>query len=155
MGGKGKGKTRVKRKEVQTEDGWTVITHGLSNMSLDAGSLPSHVVEGLTAERLKGDFEKLQERWEDSGLAGQVKGILEKGEWDVREAVCVGVGSFSRDWVHRWRSLWQLVLFAGVVEGCKFGFRVVLSDLKRAALGFTLGGTCRISKPFSRCIAGC
>ena len=121
MGGKKAAKSRVKRKEVQTEDGWTVITHGFSDLSLDKGSPPSHIVEGLTAEKLKEEFGKLQERWGDSGVAGQVKGLLGKGG-DVREAVCVGVGSCSRDGVHRWRSLWQIVLFVGVVEGGKLGF---------------------------------
>jgi hypothetical protein len=114
-----RGKARVKRKEVQGEDGWTVVTHGLSSMSLnkqDAGSLPSQVVEGLTAEKLQKEFNKLQERWEDTILAKQVETSLGGREWGVKEAVCIGIGSFSRDWTHRWRSLWQLVLFVGVVE---------------------------------------
>jgi hypothetical protein len=113
-------KARVKRKEVQSEDGWTVITHGLSSMSLtkedDAGSLPSQTVEGLTVEELQEEFERLQERWEDTVLAKQVEGIVREREWGVKEAVCIGIGSFSRDWAHRWRSLWQLVLFVGVVD---------------------------------------
>ena len=123
-----KGRGRVKRKEVQSDDGWTVITHGLAIISLDgngkketdAGSLPTRIVEGLTAEKLLGDFRVLQERWEDTLLAKQVKEIMEKrsadGKWGVEEAVCIGIGSFSRDWAHRWRSLWQLVLFVDVVN---------------------------------------
>ncbi|KAI4664138.1 uncharacterized protein J4E79_003639 [Alternaria viburni] len=121
-----KGRGRVKRKEVQSEDGWTVITHGLASISLDgkgkkeadAGSLPTRIVEGLTAEKLLDDFRLLQERWDDTLLAKQVKEIVEKrsahGKWGVEEAVCIGIGSFSRDWAHRWRSLWQLVLFVDV-----------------------------------------
>jgi hypothetical protein len=77
-------------------------------------------VEGLTAEKMLEDFRTLQERWEDTLLAQQVKEILEKrggdGGWGVENAVCIGIGSFSRDWAHRWRSLWQLVLFVDVVE---------------------------------------
>ena len=123
-----KGRGRVKRKEVQSDDGWTVITHGLAIISLDGngkketddGSLPTRIVEGLTAEKLLGDFRVLQERWEDTLLAKQVKEIMEKrsadGKWGVEEAVCIGIGSFSRDWAHRWRSLWQLVLFVDVVN---------------------------------------
>ncbi|CAG5160216.1 uncharacterized protein ALTATR162_LOCUS5764 [Alternaria atra] len=126
-----KGKGRVKRKEIQSDDGWTVITHGLASVSLndkgkgevDAGSLPTRVVEGLTAEKMLEDFRTLQERWEDTLLAQQVKEILEKrggdGGWGVENAVCIGIGSFSRDWAHRWRSLWQLVLFVDVVERLK------------------------------------
>ncbi|RYO30380.1 hypothetical protein AA0111_g5583 [Alternaria arborescens] len=124
-------KGRVKRKEVQSEDGWTVITHGLASVSLkdkgkkeiDAGSLPTRTVEGLTAEKLLEDFRTLQDRWEDTLLAKQVKEILEKSggdsAWGVEKAACIGIGSFSRDWAHRWRSLWQLVLFVAVVERLK------------------------------------
>ncbi|KAH6882097.1 hypothetical protein BKA58DRAFT_13633 [Alternaria rosae] len=121
-----KGRGRVKRKEVQSDDGWTVITHGLASVSLDgkgkkeadAGSFPTRIVEGLTAEKLLEDFRLLQERWEDTLLAQQVKDIVEKSadsKWGVEEAVCIGIGSFSRDWAHRWRSMWQLVLFVDVV----------------------------------------
>lgn len=121
-----KGRGRVKRKEVQSDDGWAVITHGLASVSLDgkgkkeadAGSFPTRIVEGLTAEKLLEDFRLLQERWEDTLLAQQVKDIVEKSadsKWGVEEAVCIGIGSFSRDWAHRWRSLWQLVLFVDVV----------------------------------------
>ncbi|CAN9197890.1 unnamed protein product [Alternaria alternata] len=126
-----KGRGRVKRKEVQSDDGWTVITHGLASVSLndkgkkeiDAGSLPTRTVEGLTAEKLLEDFRTLQDRWGDTLLAKQVKEILEKSGgdsgWGVEEAACIGIGSFSRDWEHRWRSLWQLVLFVAVVERLK------------------------------------
>ncbi|KAI4671973.1 uncharacterized protein J4E78_000472 [Alternaria triticimaculans] len=125
-----KGRGRVKRKEVQSDDGWTVITHGLASISLDgkgkeadAGSLPTKIVEGLTAEKLLDDFRLLQERWEDTLLAKQVEEIVETrsadGKWGVEEAACIGIGSFSRDWAHRWRSLWQLVLFVDVVGRLK------------------------------------
>ncbi|KAL1799176.1 hypothetical protein ACET3X_003213 [Alternaria dauci] len=90
---------------------------------MDAGSLPTRTVEGLTAEKLLEDFRTLQDRWEDTLLAKQVQEILEKrgggSGWGVEEAVCIGIGSFSRDWAHRWRSLWQLVLFVDVVERLK------------------------------------
>ena len=128
--GSGRGAGRVKRKQIQSEDGWTVITHGLSNVSLNsdkgqetgsAGSLPAQIVTDLTAGKLLEDFRLLQERWEDTALATQVKEIVgEKKEQGVEEAVCIGIGSFSRDWAHRWRSLWQLVLFVEVVERSKF-----------------------------------
>lgn len=129
MGGRGRG--RVKRKQVQSEDGWTVITHGLSNLSLDkgqgegrrkregqdldtVGSMPS-TVQGLTIDTLMKDFEKRQERWRDTACARQVKDLLCGRTWDVQEAVCIGIGSFSRDWEHRHRCMWQLVLFMEVV----------------------------------------
>ncbi|CAN9405573.1 unnamed protein product [Alternaria alternata] len=104
-----KGRGRVKRKEVQSDDGWTVITHGLASVSLndkgkkeiDAGSLPTRTVEGLTAEKLLEDFRTLQDRWEDTLLAKQVKEILEKSGgdsgWGVEKAACIGIGSFIKD----------------------------------------------------------
>ncbi|KAF1840146.1 uncharacterized protein K460DRAFT_203924 [Cucurbitaria berberidis CBS 394.84] len=134
MGGsaRNRGGGRVKRKEVETEDGWTVVTHGLSNLSLGRGkdqaksggehvsaSLPVDIVRGLTPEKLLEDFKKLQERWEDSIVAKQVAELLNKRPCDIDSAVCIGIGSLSRDWHHRWRSLWQLVLFIDVVEHCK------------------------------------
>ena len=117
-----RGTGRVKRKQIQSEDGWTVITHGLSKVSLDekgsrqeVGSLPQ-IVKDLTAEKLAADFKLLQERWADTALAAQITEIIgEEKDWGVKEAVCIGIGSFSRDWAHRWRSLWQLVLFVDVV----------------------------------------
>lgn len=131
MGGKSRGSGRVKRKQIQSDDGWTVITHGLSNMSLNSseknekqGSLPD-IVKDLTAEKLLEEFKMLQERWEDTALAAQIKQIVEGKKskdddggdgWGVTEGVCIGIGSFSRDWAHRWRSLWQLVLFVDVIE---------------------------------------
>lgn len=119
------GAGRVKRKQIQSDDGWTVITHGLSKVSLSEKSqgatvLPTQIVKDLTAEKLLGDFKTLQGRWEDTALAAQVNGVIEGREWGVEEAVCIGIGSFSRDWAHRWRSLWQLVLFDHVVGRRKF-----------------------------------
>lgn len=131
---RGRGRGRVKRKEVEIEDGWTVVTHGLANLSLGKGksksrlgnngelvaasSLPTDVVQGLTLEKLLDDFRKLQERWEDTTVAKQVQELLSKAQFNVDSAVCIGIGSLSRDWAHRWRSLWQLVLFIDVVGHC-------------------------------------
>lgn len=124
MGGK-----RIKRQQVQSTDGWTVITHGLSNMSLSSkdaskadavGAMPTQTVKDLTPEKLLRDFMLLQERWEDTALAAQVKELIQGKQWGVRSAVCIGIGSFSRDWAHRWRSIWQLVLFVDVVRLRRF-----------------------------------
>jgi hypothetical protein len=121
---KGKGRGRVKRQEVESEDGWRVITHGLAKMNVDgkdkkkpakkiAGQLPTSTVKDLTAAKLTAEFETLQNRWKEAGIARQLDD-LEYGE--LKEAVCIGIGSFSRDWEHRWRSLWQLVLFVHVAS---------------------------------------
>jgi hypothetical protein len=124
---KGKGRGRVKRQEVQSEDGWTVITHGLANVHLDnknqkkkstgkkvSGQVPTQTVVGLTAQKLLSEFENLQERWKDTRVAKQIDAL--KTKWEVKQAVCIGIGSFSRDWEHRHRSMWQLVLFFSIAS---------------------------------------
>ncbi|KAF2264165.1 hypothetical protein CC78DRAFT_580673 [Lojkania enalia] len=120
QGGRSKG--RVKRRQVQAGDGWTVVTHrsneekvGQSTEALQHAK-PTRVVAGLTIERLREDFEKLEGRWRDTECAVQVVEMLRKRDWDVHDAVCIGIGSFSLDWEHRFRALWQLVLFRAVVR---------------------------------------
>jgi hypothetical protein len=81
-----------------------------------AGQLPSAIVKDLTAEKLLSEFKSLQERWKDTAVAKQIRELSGKRSWAVKEAVCIGIGSFSRDWAHRYRSLWQLVLFVDVVK---------------------------------------
>ncbi|KAJ4411832.1 hypothetical protein N0V91_000967 [Didymella pomorum] len=126
MGGRG----RVKRQQIDTEDGWTVITHGLSNLSVDngkkkgkgsrnnaqAGFMPTAIVQGLTAEKLLQDFQNRTRKWETTACAKHLVDVLAKAEKNVTDAVCIGIGSFSRDWEHRHRAMWQLVLFMGVIS---------------------------------------
>jgi hypothetical protein len=137
MGGRSRG--RVKRQQVASDDGWTVITHGLSGLSIDKGantgadtnennagdksghSLPPRTVSGMTPESLLVDFKKLQERWIDTACAAHAARLLADKTWEVTDAVCIGIGSFSRDWEHRHRALWQLVLFLDVVGKRTFG----------------------------------
>jgi hypothetical protein len=128
--GRGKGGGRVKRQEVESEDGWTVITHGLSKLNVDgktpkskkhhesriAGVLPSKTVHGLTADRLHSELKNLQERWRDTTVAKQVEELVTKKKWGMKEALCIGIGSFSRDWENRHRSMWQLILFMDVIQ---------------------------------------
>ncbi|KAF3053038.1 hypothetical protein E8E11_011438 [Didymella keratinophila] len=126
MGGRG----RVKRQQVDTEDGWTVITHGLSNLfvsngkkkgksgrnNAQAGSMPADIVQGLTAEKLFQDFQNRTEKWKTTACAKHLEDVLARAGKKLTEAVCIGIGSFSRDWEHRHRAMWQLVLFMGVVS---------------------------------------
>jgi hypothetical protein len=131
-GSRGRGKARVKRQEIESEDGWTVITHGMSKINLDskkdkkvAGALPNKTVTGITASKLLSELEKLQERWKDSAVARQIGELLSGKSWDIHEAACIGIGSFSRDWEHRWRSMWQLVLFIDIIQLLKESDRKV------------------------------
>ncbi|KAH7065710.1 hypothetical protein BKA63DRAFT_426814 [Paraphoma chrysanthemicola] len=141
VGGKrraGRGRGRVKRREVESEDGWTVVTHGLAGLSvnsnshvkkkLDAGELPAKTLEGLTAEKLHANLKGLQEQWKDTAVAKQIKELVAGKSWNVKEAVCIGIGSFSRDWEHRHRSMWQLVLFLDVVEQLDLDIQMYSQD---------------------------
>ncbi|KAF2184099.1 hypothetical protein K469DRAFT_580765 [Zopfia rhizophila CBS 207.26] len=120
---------RVKRKEVQTSGGWTIVTHsspssqkkGLkknkgNKEAKDVHPRPTKLVCGLTVPKLLDEFKKLEARFQETLCAKQMDEILGKRKIGVKEAVCFGVGSFSVDWEHRNRSLWQLVLFRAVVK---------------------------------------
>ncbi|KAF2660303.1 hypothetical protein K491DRAFT_589277 [Lophiostoma macrostomum CBS 122681] len=126
-----KGKSRrVKRRQVQTSDGWTVVTHTTSGRAdqheqILEGERPRTLVPGLTIERLGLEFKELERRFRDTTCARQLGGMLKSrvmiGEGQevgngVDTAVCIGIGSFSVDWEHRWRAMWQLVLFLFVVK---------------------------------------
>lgn len=141
------GRGRVKRQQVDTDDGWTVITHGLSNLSVgnkkgkgkaqrhnaaQAGSMPTAIVEGLTAEKLLQDFHNRTEKWQATACAQHLKSVLAKKKWHLKEATCIGIGSFSRDWEHRHRAMWQLVLFKSVISYCKPLVRNRLFSHKKA-----------------------
>ena len=81
--------------------------------------MPTDIVHGLTAEKLLQDFSNRTEKWMSTACAQHLESVLAKREWGVKDAVCIGIGSFSRDWEHRHRAMWQLVLFMSVVAHCK------------------------------------
>ncbi|KAL5118738.1 hypothetical protein ACEQ8H_003415 [Pleosporales sp. CAS-2024a] len=79
-----------------------------------AGQLPESTVQDLTADKLVHEYERLREKWKDASVAKQMQDVFggkKRKRSKVKDALCIGIGSFSRDWQHRWRSLWQLVLF--------------------------------------------
>lgn len=125
-GNKGKGR-RVKRKQVQSEDGWTVVAGSSSGRAKvnvkPLGSRPTRTVDGLTAEKLANEFKDMEKRWQKTSCAKNLDKMLRLGDWTVNEAVCIGIGSFSLDWEHQWRSMWQLVLFMAVVKICEYPTR--------------------------------
>ena len=127
MRSQGQWQGRVKRQQREADDGWTVVTRRLPDSKIGTNreqwidSYPAQVAEGLTSEKLLDDFAELQERWKSTALAQQIKKLIGERNWDVRNAVCIGIGSFSRDWAHRWRSLWQLVLFIATTEELNHG----------------------------------
>jgi hypothetical protein len=123
-----KAKTRrVKRKKVQASDGWTTVTHSEQKPGAgakeDEGLLQqariTNTVDGLTVPKMLELIGRMTERWKETACAKEVSEILGKRYsegWDVKEALCIGIGSFSLDWEHRHRSMWQLVLFLDVVR---------------------------------------
>ncbi|KAF9736514.1 hypothetical protein PMIN04_006242 [Paraphaeosphaeria minitans] len=111
---------RERRKQVQSDDGWTVVSGGRANDGAQTSQLqsarPTRVANGLTEEKLLDELQAMQRKWEKTSCAKNLARMLGLRDWTVQGAVCIGVGSFSLDWDHRYRSLWQLVLFRAVVE---------------------------------------
>lgn len=62
----------------------------------------------------------MEKRWARTECSAHVQRIMRKRKWNIGSAVCIGIGSFSIDWEHRYRSLWQLVLFMDVVRQRKY-----------------------------------
>lgn len=116
---KGRGR-RVRKKQVVDSDGWTTVA-GSGSAKQDpaeppGGARPTRVVDGLTVAKLVGELRDMQARWEKTACAKYIDQTLSLRDWSTTEAVCIGIGSFSLDWEHRHRSLWQLVLFLDVVK---------------------------------------
>ncbi|KAF2469374.1 uncharacterized protein BDR25DRAFT_189337, partial [Lindgomyces ingoldianus] len=120
------GRGRVKRKEIDIGDGWTVVTHSTSSRNRHTNprnktpatidSRPTQIVSELTAQKLEAELSKMKQQWKTTTCAQQLAELLGKRNWDVNSAVCIGIGSFSLDWEHRKRSLWQLVLFLAILD---------------------------------------
>ncbi|KAF1957962.1 hypothetical protein CC80DRAFT_410048 [Byssothecium circinans] len=112
---------RSKRKQVQAGDGWTVVAgSGSAKESGETQHLrharPTEVVNGLTVDKLAEEFRGMDTRWRATSCAQTLEKMLGLRDWNVKEAACIGIGSLSLDWAHRYRSLWQLVLFMAVVK---------------------------------------
>lgn len=114
---------REKRKQVQSGDGWTVVSGGRANDGAQTSQLrsarPTQTVNGLTEENLLDELTAMERKWEKTSCAKNLARMLGLRDWTVKEAVCIGIGSFSIDWDHRYRSMWQLVLFRAVVKICE------------------------------------
>ncbi|KAJ4355374.1 uncharacterized protein N0V89_003390 [Didymosphaeria variabile] len=111
---------REKRQHVQSDDGWTVVSGGRPKDGAEAQQLqsarPTRTVGGLTEEKLLDELNTMERKWEKTSCAKNLARMLSLRDWMVTEAVCIGIGSFSIDWDHRYRSMWQLVLFRAVVK---------------------------------------
>lgn len=58
----------------------------------------------------------MERKWTSTSCARTLSRMLSLRSWSVASAICIGIGSFSLDWEHRYRSLWQLVLFRAVLR---------------------------------------
>ncbi|KAL1604813.1 hypothetical protein SLS60_004353 [Paraconiothyrium brasiliense] len=111
---------REKRRQVQSDDGWTVVSGGRPKDGAGAQQLqsarPTRSVGGLTEEKLLEELNTMERKWEKTSCAKNLARMLGLRDWTVKEAACIGIGSFSIDWDHRYRSMWQLVLFKAVIK---------------------------------------
>jgi hypothetical protein len=111
---------REKRKQVQSDDGWTVVSGGRAKDGAQTtqpqSSRPTRIVGGLTEEKLFDELSTMERKWEKTSCAKNLARMLGLRDWTVKEGVCIGIGSLSIDWDHRYRSMWQLVLFRAVVK---------------------------------------
>lgn len=114
-----------KRRQVHGDDGWTVVAGGRADKGNEPDQLqstrPVGTVAGLTEQKLLYEMDAMERKWKKTSCAKTLDRMLSLREWKVQEAVCIGIGSFSKDWDHRYRSLWQLVLFRAVIELCMYG----------------------------------
>jgi hypothetical protein len=115
---------RAKRTQVQAGDGWTVVAgSGSAKEEISGETLrdarPTRTVDGITVSKMCEEFSSMETQWKNTACAKHLAKMLSLRDWSVKEAVCIGIGSFSLDWQHRYRSLWQLVLFMAVVKTCK------------------------------------
>lgn len=101
-------------------DGWTVITRkGKPQPSLSTQKpLPD---KDLTVEKLKVGYDKCMRTWRASACRRGVRQILDRKQpddgWQIKEAICMATGSFSRDnWEHQKRSMCQFVAFMDTVQ---------------------------------------
>lgn len=111
---------REKRQKVQNDDGWTVVSGGRVKegkvVEQPRTSRPARIVNGLNEEKLCDEFNAMEKKWAKTSCAKNLDRMLGLRDWTVKRAVCIGIGSFSIDWDHRYRSLWQLALFRAVVK---------------------------------------
>ncbi|KAJ4295042.1 hypothetical protein N0V90_007050 [Kalmusia sp. IMI 367209] len=81
---------REKRKQVQSDDGWTVVAGGRTKASNEGDKLqnarPTRIVGGLTAEKLLGELEVMERKWDKSSCAQNLNRILHLRDWTVKEA---------------------------------------------------------------------
>lgn len=114
----------TKREKVSLDDGWTQITYqgvgrrfGRSMTTLDP--VPPQDRE-LSIEKLQNEFDHMTTKWTQSECRRSLLAILQRQFGDqkskVTEAVCLALGSVSREQRTRKDSLWQLVTFMDIAN---------------------------------------
>lgn len=115
---------RNKRQVTELEDGWQRIERTIPGPEGYDNSRIIDKVPGvdpeLSIEKLKQEYERMRKRWLESTCRARVVDILKLRVPDeglsVDTAVCIAMGSVTRNWSLRIHSFWQLVFFLDVVE---------------------------------------
>ncbi|GAB7350064.1 hypothetical protein MBLNU459_g0733t1 [Dothideomycetes sp. NU459] len=114
--------TRTKRQVTDLDDGWQRIDTAARDQIDDARAvdpLPG-VDPELSVQKLSEELKHMQKRWIDSTCRARFVQILQSrmvgADMFVDTAVCLALGSVSRNWRHRVHSMWQLVLFLDTVN---------------------------------------
>ncbi|KAI7218611.1 hypothetical protein KC333_g3473 [Hortaea werneckii] len=108
------------------EDSWTVIGRGKGRGKGRANPQPSAQrdnppLRNHGANQIAEDIQKKAKAWHNSSCRQDLRRIMDKKRpdegWRIERAVCLAVGSFSRDnWQSRQRSLMQFVAFVDIVK---------------------------------------
>ena len=106
--------------EEQSPDGWTRIVKGKKKTACSPQNLNSPAKD-LTVSKVTQHFNTMMNIWQQSECRQQTIQILQRIRpehgWNVRNAVCLATGSFSRDNLEcRRRSMWQMVVFADLAR---------------------------------------
>lgn len=116
--------TRIKRQVTELEDGWQRIERSVPGSDRHGDMRESDTVPGvdpeLSIEKLKQEYGRMRERWLGTTCRARMVDILKFRAGDeglgVDTAVCLAMGSVTRNWSLRIHSFWQLVFFLDVVE---------------------------------------
>ena len=102
------------------DDGWTTVPQRKRRRA-KAYNTPDAPDKDLTLEMLMVNYEKRMRTWQASACRKEVRQILDRKQpddgWQIKAAICVASGSFSRDNVeNRKRSLYQFAAFMDIVQ---------------------------------------
>lgn len=113
-----------KRVIAESEDGWSRVERSVGNRSGGATTTVTETlppVDGsLTVHKLQEEHARCRKQWAESSARQSLQRLVTRqmpeAGWPLDKAVCVALGSPSRAWSNRTRSVWQLVMFVDLVD---------------------------------------